>query len=75
MQPNAPVRFRVKPGIKRAVARLNRSQNSIADECGVSSGYLSQLLSGVRCPGPDVRERLLIALPQMTFDQLFEEVR
>ena len=47
----------------------------MARECGLSSGYLSQLLSGARCPGPDVREQMLTAMPEMTFDQLFEELR
>ena len=75
MQASGPVRFRLKPGIKRAMARLNRSQNSIARECGLSSGYMSQLLSGARCPGPQVRELLLAALPDLTFDLLFEELR
>ena len=74
MQPTGPVRFRLRLGIGRAFARLNRSQNSIARECKLSSGYMSQLLSGARCPGPEVRERLLVALPGLTFDQLFEEL-
>ena len=68
------VRFRLRPGIKRALARVNRTQNGVAKECGLTSGYMSQLLGGSRCPGPEVRERLLTALPQLTFDQLFEEV-
>lgn len=72
---SGPPRFRIRPGIRRALARLNRSQNSIAKECGLSSGYMSQLLTGCRYPGPEVRERLLSAMPEITFDQLFEEVR
>ncbi len=77
MQPNGSgrIRFRVRPGIKRAVARLNRSQNSVAKDCGLTSGHLSQLLAGKRNPSPKIRERLLRALPEFTFDGLFEEIR
>ena len=63
----------MRPDVRRLLARLNLTQNELARHCGVSSGYLSQLLSGVRCPGPAVRRRLLDALPGATFDQLFEE--
>ena len=72
---SGPVRFRLRPGIRRALARLNRSQNSVARECGLTSGHMSQLLCGKRCPRPEIRERIMAAVPEMTFDQLFEEVR
>ncbi|MBM4362596.1 MAG: helix-turn-helix transcriptional regulator [Deltaproteobacteria bacterium] len=70
---NAP-RFRVKPTVRAAVARMNVSQNHLASRCGVTSGFMSQLLSGQRNAGPTVRARLLEHLG-LSFDDLFEEVR
>jgi hypothetical protein len=35
---------------------------------------MSQLLSGDRHPGPEVRARLLLVFKSLSFDQLFEEV-
>ena len=42
--------------------RLNMTQNELARLVGTSSGYLSQLMSGTRCPSADIRKRL-VALP------------
>ena len=70
---NAP-RFRVKPTVQAAVARMNVSQNQLATSCGLTSGFMSQLLSGQRNAGPNVRARLLEHLG-LSFDDLFEEVR
>jgi transcriptional regulator with XRE-family HTH domain len=67
-------KFRLKPSVGRMLARLNKSQNQLARHCNISSGYISQLLRGSRCAGPEVRARLLEALPDATFDDLFEEV-
>lgn len=66
--------FRLRPEIQRVIARMNRSQNHVARECELTSGYLSQLLTGKRHPGPDVRARLLDHLAPLGFDDLFEEV-
>ena len=33
------------------------SQNELARRCGISPGYLSQLMSGARCPSPRLRRR------------------
>jgi transcriptional regulator with XRE-family HTH domain len=70
----APYRFRLRPEVRRAIARGNLSQNEVARRCGLTSGFLSQLLRGQRNPGPRTRARLLKALPGMSFDELFEEV-
>ena len=51
--------------------RLNMSQGDLAEGADISSGYLSQLLSGQRCPSPRVRERLQAALGARRFDDLF----
>ena len=67
-------RFRLKRNLRKDAARLNISQNKLARACKVSSGYMSQLLSGDRHPGPEVRARLLTVFKTMSFDDLFEEV-
>lgn len=57
------------------LARMNVSQNELARRAGISSGYMSQLLSQIRCAGPATREKLLQVLPGIDFDNLFNEVR
>lgn len=51
--------------------RLNLAQNELARQVGITSGYLSQLISGTRCPSPQLRRRLLDALGDLPFDDLF----
>jgi transcriptional regulator with XRE-family HTH domain len=46
------------------------SQNELARLAGISSGYLSQLMSGSAHPSPQVRRRLLRVL-SLDFDDLF----
>ena len=55
----------------REMARRNMSQNGLARATHVSSGYMSQLLRGVRSPSPDLRERLQQFLRMDDFDLLF----
>lgn len=50
--------------------RLNMTQNELARLAGISSGYLSQLMTGKRRPGPGTRRCLLQAL-EAAFDDLF----
>lgn len=47
------------------------SQNDLARLAGISSGYLSQLMSGRAHPSPPVRQRLLGVLGLTDFDDLF----
>ena len=47
------------------------SQNELARRVGISSGYLSQLMSGAAHPSPRVRRRLLRVLEASDFDDLF----
>lgn len=56
--------------------RLNMSQNELARLLGTSSSYLSQLMSGHRCPSAAFRKKLMDALGVTDFDDLFylEEV-
>ena len=51
--------------------QLNLSQNELARTVGITSGYLSQLMSGTRCPSAEMRKRLQDVLGFDTFDDLF----
>lgn len=51
--------------------RLNIAQNELARMAGISSGYLSQLMTGSRCPSPGTRRRLMKALGVSRFEDLF----
>ena len=44
------------------LGQLGMSQKELARRSGISAGYLSQLMSGVRCPSPQVQRRLQEAL-------------
>jgi transcriptional regulator with XRE-family HTH domain len=66
-------RLRRRP-ILRDLGRLNISQNELAQKCGISSGFMSQLLSGERHAGPSTRRRIMEALPGVEFNELFEEI-
>jgi DNA-binding XRE family transcriptional regulator len=58
-------------GLWAAVARQNLSQNEMAAKLGISKCYMSQVLSGTRCPSPKLRRRMLEVLSPLTFDDLF----
>ena len=51
---------------------LNRSQNWLAREIGVTPGYLSRLLQEGRAPSGRIRRRLQRVLGFDGFDDLFE---
>ena len=51
--------------------RLNMTQNGLATLAGISSGYLSQLMTGTRCPSAETRKRLQGVLGVTRFDDLF----
>ena len=51
--------------------RLNLTQNELARRIGRSSGFLSQLINGERCPSAETRRRLMDALGVTDFDVLF----
>lgn len=53
------------------IARQNMSQNEFALKLGISSGYMSQLVCGTRCPSPRLRRRMLELSPSLTFKDLF----
>ena len=51
--------------------QLNISQNDLARSCGISRGYMSQLMRGERSPSPRLRRRLQQVLGIDDFDTLF----
>ena len=51
--------------------RLNKTQNELAAMVGITSGYLSQLMTGTRSPSAEVRKRLQEVLGVARFDDLF----
>jgi transcriptional regulator with XRE-family HTH domain len=53
------------------IARQNISQNELARRLGITSGYMSQLVCGTRCPSPRLRRKMLEYLDSLNFDDLF----
>ena len=51
--------------------RHNMTQNGLARRVGITSGYLSQLMTGTRCPSAEVRRRLQEVLEIPRFADLF----
>ena len=65
-------RVRLNPDrVWELLNRLNMSQNELARLAGISSGYLSQLMTGTRCPSAELRRRLMEVLDVPHFDDLF----
>ena len=54
-----------------AIARHNMSQNEFARRLGITSGYMSQLVCGTRCPSPRLRRKMLEHLNPLNFEELF----
>ena len=50
---------------------LNMTQNDLARRAGVTSGYVSLLIGGRRCPSPELRRRFMEILGVTDFHQLF----
>jgi transcriptional regulator with XRE-family HTH domain len=66
--------FRLHRDFRKLLARRNFSQNSLGRAVGLSSGYVSQLIRGTRSPGPEVRKKLMAVFPDLSFDELFQEI-
>ncbi len=66
------LRVRVKTQVVwEILLRKNMSQNDLGKAAGISSGHISQLINGARCPTPTVRRKLLDALAPADFDTIF----
>lgn len=57
--------------VRRRLIRLNLSQNELARRVGITSGYLSQMMKGTRCPSAEVLVRLMDVLGVTAFEELF----
>ncbi len=65
-------RVRLNPDrVWELLNRLNMTQNELARLSGISSGYLSQLMTGTRRPSAELRRRLMKALGVSRFEDLF----
>ncbi len=53
------------------LTKLNRSQNWLAREIGISPGYMSMLVNAGRTPSGRIRSRMQKALGVQDFDELF----
>ena len=60
-----------KAALWRRLTLLNRSQNWLAREIGVSPGYMSMLVNGGRSPSGRIRQRMQKALGVDDFHKLF----
>ncbi len=69
-RPASRVRLKQR-GVWDRLDQLNMSQNELARTAGITSGYLSQLMSGSRCPSAEMRQRLQEVLGIDSFDDLF----
>lgn len=68
---------RMRARLKREIVevyllRRNLSQNWLARRLDISSGYISQLLTGRRSPSPRLRARIMEYFKDHDFDDLFE---
>ncbi len=57
--------------IQVAMAKRNMSQNMLAIRVGISSGYISQLMSETRYASPKLRQTIIETLRPLTFDDIF----
>ena len=60
-----------KEALWKRLTLLNRSQNWLAREIGVSPGYMSMLVNAGRSPSGRIRRRMRKALGVDEFHQLF----
>lgn len=59
--------------VRQMLLKRSLSQGNFAKKIAVTSAYCSQLLSGNRCPSPNVRARIMDEL-KAQFDEVFEIV-
>ncbi len=62
----------ITPTLLRQLAKI--PQHELVRRRGISSGHMLQLMTGRRCAGPRIRQKLLNILG-LTFDDLFVEVQ
>ncbi len=57
--------------IKLILAKKNLSQNWMAKRIVTTSGYMSQMMTGIRYPSPEMRKKIMECLNDYDFDDLF----
>jgi len=57
------------------LAKKNLSQNWLARRLGISSGYMSQVLTGKRNLSPCMRAKFLKHFETLTFEDLFRATK
>ncbi len=73
MKPRERTTVRLKTtALWQRLESLDRSQNWLARQVGMSPGYLSNLISEERAPSGRIRRRIQKALGVPDFDELFE---
>jgi transcriptional regulator with XRE-family HTH domain len=60
--------------IQKLLLGRNVSQNNFAIKTGTTSGYMSQLMSGHRCPSPKLRQKIMEFLKVSDFSKIFRTV-
>ena len=60
---------------KALLRQLNMSRNEMAELCGLTTGYMSQLFNWERSPSPSARRRIQHILGVDDFDALFVVVK
>lgn len=60
--------------VERFLTKRNLSRNAFAERLGISSGYMSQLMTGHRYPSAELRAKILRSLKNVAFDDIFEIV-
>jgi len=69
---NTQMKVRIRGNaVKRILARKNLSQNWLAMRVETSTGYMSQLMTGVRNPSAKMRSKILDVLKDCQFDDVF----
>ena len=64
-----------QPEAKGRLRHRNLSRNELAQRCGLTSGYMSQLFNWERSPSPSARRRIQENLGVDDFDALFVVVK
>ena len=65
-------KVKLKPeSVWELLEQRGMSQNELARRCRITSGHLSHLMNGKRCPSQQVRRRLQQVLEVSNFDDLF----
>ena len=65
------VRLR-RRNVELFLTKINRSQNWLSFRLEISSGHLSQFMTGKRNPSPMMRRRIMKVLKGCSWDYLFQ---